>query len=79
MAGEIELWCILKSDTSSQSIFPVSITVDERVAHLREAIKAKNPSTFADIDARDLRVWMVRTNFSYTLDHVETCPRFLLA
>jgi hypothetical protein len=41
MAGEIELWCILKSDTSSQSVFPVSILVDGQVGHLREAIKSR--------------------------------------
>jgi hypothetical protein len=79
MAGEIELWCILKSDTSSQSVFRVSIHVDRLVEDLREAIKAKKQVALANVDASDLRVWMVRTNFSYTLDHVETCRRFLLA
>jgi hypothetical protein len=79
MAGEIELWCMLKADTSPQSVFPVSITVGERVAHLREAIKAKKQVSLANVDASDLRIWMVRTNFYYTLNHVDTCCRFLLA
>jgi hypothetical protein len=65
MEGEIGLACILKSDTSPQDIFPVSIHIDKLVGDLREAIKAKNPSTLADIDARDLRVWMVRNTNCY--------------
>jgi hypothetical protein len=79
MAGETELWCILKSDTSSQSIFRVSIHGDKLVEDLRKAIKAEKEVALANVDASDLRVWVVRTNFSYTLDHVETCRRFLLA
>jgi hypothetical protein len=62
MAGEIGLACILKSDTSSQSVFRVSIHGDKLVEDLREGIKAKKHVALANVDASDLRVWMVRTN-----------------
>jgi hypothetical protein len=79
MAGEIELWCMLKSDTSSQSVFRVSIHGNKLVEDLRKAIKAEKQVALANVDASDLRIWMVRTNFSYTLNHVDTSRRFLLA
>jgi HSP90 family molecular chaperone len=59
MAGEIELWCILKSDPLPQSIFRVSIHGNKLVEDLREAIKAKKQAALANVDASDLHVWKV--------------------
>jgi hypothetical protein len=59
MAGETELWCILKSDTSPESIFRVSIHSNKLVEDLREAIQRKKPVALANVDASDLRIWKV--------------------
>jgi hypothetical protein len=53
------LACILKSDTSPQSIFRVSIHVDRLVEDLRKAVKAEKEGALANVDASNLRVWKV--------------------
>ncbi|PKK56768.1 hypothetical protein RhiirC2_799321, partial [Rhizophagus irregularis] len=42
---------------TTASAFPVDINKDQLVGHLKEAIKAKNLQTFANVDAKDLKLW----------------------
>jgi hypothetical protein len=60
MQGKIGLACILKSDTSPQSIFRVSIHIDRLVEDLHTAIKAKKQVALANVDTSSLcvlKVW----------------------
>ena len=54
----ITLLCLIKGNTLANA-FPVDINKDQLVGHLKEAIKAKNVQTFANVDAKDLKLWKV--------------------
>jgi hypothetical protein len=54
----ITLLCLVKGNTTA-SAFPVDISKDQLVGHLKKVIKAEQPQTFANVDAKDLKLWKV--------------------
>ena len=54
----ITLLCLVKGNTTT-SAFPVDINKDQLVGHLKKVIKAEQPQTFANVDAKDLKLWKV--------------------
>ena len=52
----ITLLCLVKGNTTA-SAFAVDIDREKLVSHLKDAIKAKNPQTFANVDPKDLKLW----------------------
>src|SRR6266542_4822471 len=54
----ITLLCLVKGNTTA-SAFAVDIDREKLVSHLKEVIKEKNAQTFANIDAKDLKLWNV--------------------
>jgi Crinkler effector protein N-terminal domain len=52
----ITLLCLVKGNTTANA-FPVDIEKDQLVGHLKEVIKEKNAQTFANVDAKDLKLW----------------------
>ena len=51
----ITLFCLVKGNTTANA-FSVKISRDEPISELKEAIKAKNTQTFANVDAKDLKL-----------------------
>ena len=54
----ITLLYLVKGNTIANA-FPVHIDGNSLVGDLKEAIKAKNPQTFANVDAKDIKLWKV--------------------
>jgi hypothetical protein len=54
----ITLLCLVKGNTTANA-FPVDIDKDQLVGHLKKVIKAEQPQTFANVDAKDLKLWKV--------------------
>ncbi|GBC06334.1 hypothetical protein RclHR1_06770017 [Rhizophagus clarus] len=54
----ITLLCLVKGNTTA-NVFPVDIDKDQLVGHLKKVIKAEQPQTFANVDAKDLKLWKV--------------------
>src|SRR5581483_8105024 len=54
----ITLFCLVKGNTTANA-FPVRIDKGQFIGDLKEAIKAKNPQTFTNVDAKDLKLWKV--------------------
>ena len=54
----ITLLCLVKGNTLANA-FPVDIDKDQLVGHLKKVIKAEQPQTFANVDAKDLKLWKV--------------------
>src|SRR5215204_4226318 len=54
----ITLLCLVKGNTLANA-FPVHIDGSSLVGDLKEAIKAKNSQTFANVDAKDIKLWKV--------------------
>ncbi|GBB86380.1 hypothetical protein RclHR1_12800012 [Rhizophagus clarus] len=54
----ITLFCLIKGNTSEKA-FSVKISRDEPISELKDAIKAKNPQTFANVDTKDIKLWKV--------------------
>jgi hypothetical protein len=51
----VTLFCLVKGNTLSNA-FEVDIEKDKSVSKLKEAIKAKTPQTFANVDAKDIKL-----------------------
>ena len=54
----ITLLCLVKGNTTANA-FPVDIEKDQLVGHLKKVIKAEQPQTFANVDAKDIKLWKV--------------------
>src|SRR6266542_4798704 len=54
----ITLLCLVKGNTTANA-FTFDIEKDQLVGHLKKFIKAEQPQTFANIDAKDLKLWNV--------------------
>jgi len=54
----ITLFCLVKGNTTANA-FSVKISRDEPISELKEAIKEKNTQTFANVDAKDIKLWKV--------------------
>ena len=54
----ITLFCLVKGNTSVNA-FEIDIEKDKSISHLKKVIKAEQPQTFANIDAKDLKLWKV--------------------
>jgi hypothetical protein len=54
----ITLLCLVKGNTTANA-FPVDIDKDQLVGHLKKVIKAEQPQTFTNVDAKDLKLWKV--------------------
>jgi len=54
----ITLLCLVKGNKTA-SAFAIDIDSGKLVSHLKEAIKTKNSQTFANIDAKDIKLWKV--------------------
>jgi hypothetical protein len=54
----VTLLCLVKGNTLSNA-FPVHIDANSLIGDLKEAIKAKTPQTFANVDAKDIKLWKV--------------------
>jgi hypothetical protein len=55
----ITLFCLVKGNTSVNA-FSVKISRDEPISELKKAIKAENSQTFANVDAKDIKLWKVK-------------------
>jgi len=62
----ITLFCLVKGNTTANA-FEVDIEKDKSISKLKEAIKAKNTQTFANVDAKDIKLWKVEISG----DHVD--------
>ena len=54
----ITLFCLVKGNTTANA-FEVDIEKDKSISKLKEAIKTKNSQTFANVDAKDIKLWKV--------------------
>ncbi|PKY58869.1 hypothetical protein RhiirA4_481145 [Rhizophagus irregularis] len=54
----ISLICLLEGDTFANA-FEIDIEKNNSICKLKEIIKKKNAQTFANIDAKDIRLWKV--------------------
>jgi hypothetical protein len=54
----ITLLCLVKGNTLANA-FPVDIEKYQLVGHLKKVIKAEQPQTFANVDAKDIKLWKV--------------------
>jgi len=54
----ITLFCLVKGNTTANA-FEVDIEKDKSISKLKEAIKEKNAQTFANVDAKDIKLWKV--------------------
>ena len=54
----ITLFCLIKGNTFEKA-FSVKLSRDEPISELKDAIKAKNPQTFANVDTKDIKLWKV--------------------
>ncbi|GBC09904.1 hypothetical protein RclHR1_00920022 [Rhizophagus clarus] len=54
----ITLFCLIKGNTTV-SAFEVVVEKDKSISHLKKVIKAEQPQTFANVDAKDLKLWKV--------------------
>jgi len=52
------LFCLIKGNTTANA-FEVDIEKGKSISKLKEAIKAKNRQAFANVDAKDLKLWKV--------------------
>ena len=55
----ITLLCLVKGNRTANA-FAVDIDSEKLVSHLKEAIKGKNAQTFANVDAKDIKLWNVK-------------------
>ena len=55
----ITLLCLVNGNKTA-SAFAVDIDREKLVSHLKDAIKAKNSQTFANVDAKDIKLWKVK-------------------
>src|SRR4051812_19036517 len=54
----ITLFCLVKGNTTANA-FPVDISRNQLVGHLKKAIKAEKHKTFYDVEADELKLWKV--------------------
>jgi hypothetical protein len=54
----IILFCLVKGNTAANA-FEVDIEKDKSISYLKKVIKAEQPQTFANVDAKDLKLWKV--------------------
>ena len=54
----ITLLCLVKGNKTANA-FPVDIGRNQLVGHLKKVIKAEQPQTFTNVDAKDLKLWKV--------------------
>src|SRR5271170_2109070 len=54
----ITLFCLVKGNTTANA-FEVDIEKDKSISHLKKVIKAEQPQTFANVDAKDIKLWKV--------------------
>jgi len=54
----ITLVCLIKGNLP-ENAFAIDIDSNKLISHLKDAIKAKNAQTFANVDAKDLKLWKV--------------------
>ena len=78
----ITLLCLVKGNTTANA-FPVDIEKDQLVGHLKKVIKAEQPQTFANVDAKDIKLWKVTipddliATISKAISHSRTKSNFL--
>ena len=48
------------SGNTLANAFAVDIDSEKLVSHLKEAIKGKNAQTFANVDAKEIKLWNVK-------------------
>jgi Crinkler effector protein N-terminal domain len=58
MATIITLFCLVHGDPVERA-FPVDISNDKSVGHLKNKIKKEIPTAFNNIDAKDVTLWKV--------------------
>jgi hypothetical protein len=66
----ITLFCLVKGNATSNA-FSVKISRDEPVSELKEAIKTKTPQTFANVDAKDIKLWKVEIGGDHLDDQLK--------
>ena len=54
----ITLLCLVKGNRTANA-FAVDIDSEKLLSHLKESIKGKNAQTFANVDAKDIKLWKV--------------------
>ena len=57
----ITLSCLVVGENPYENAFPVDIDTNKvkTVGHLKDAIKEKNTQAFANVDAKDIKLWKV--------------------
>jgi hypothetical protein len=55
----VTLNCLVWGDNPQENVFTVDINEGKLVSHLKKAIKAEQPKTFANIDSKNLKLWKV--------------------
>ena len=55
----ITLLCLVKGNKTTNA-FAVDIDSGKLVSHLKDVIKEKNTQTFANVDAKDIKLWKVK-------------------
>ncbi|PKC04952.1 hypothetical protein RhiirA5_421536, partial [Rhizophagus irregularis] len=53
----ITLSCLVVGETPYENAFNVKINKTEAVSELGDAIKEKNTQAFANVDAKDIKLW----------------------
>ena len=55
----ITLSCLVAGENPYDNAFNVKVNKTEAVSELRDAIKEKNTQAFANVDAKDIKLWKV--------------------
>ncbi|GBC01523.1 hypothetical protein RclHR1_04210009 [Rhizophagus clarus] len=66
----ITLLCLVKENTIANA-FPVDIEKDQLVGHLKKVIKAEQPQSFANVDAKDIKLWKVEIGGDHLSDQLK--------
>ncbi|RGB22868.1 hypothetical protein C1646_32222 [Rhizophagus diaphanus] len=55
----ITLSCLVVGENPYENAFEVDIEINKSISKLRDAIKEKNTQAFANVDAKDIKLWKV--------------------
>jgi hypothetical protein len=66
----VTLFCLVKGNTLTNA-FPVHIDSNQLVGDLKKVIKAENPQTFANVDAKDIQLWKVEIGGDHLDDQLK--------
>ncbi|GBB84356.1 hypothetical protein RclHR1_10980008 [Rhizophagus clarus] len=59
----ITLSCLVVGENPYENAFEVDIEINKSISKLKDAIKEKNTQAFANVDAKDIKLWKVDISF----------------